>query len=157
MQLYNRMIAQVLAFLSPVNLSEGQSHSNWNHAVECSHIPHHTRFERSRFVSVLTSANFKGICYKPTGCGSILIFIKISGELGEKMCADFSHNCDLEWRSRLSRLVSKCRVQWSLSPYQFWKTSVCKCPNVSKCYRVCFFFDKITLVGFSPLKIKQAR
>ena len=33
---------------------------------------------------------------------------------------DFS-NCDTEWKSRSSKVVSQCSTQWSPSPYQFIK------------------------------------
>ena len=39
---------------------------------------------------------------KPTGCGSILNSVQIDSEICEKICAEvfeFSHNCNLEWRS----------------------------------------------------------
>ena len=53
--------------------------------------------------------------------GNILNFIQIHLEISEKMSAevfDLSYNCDLERRSKSLKLVSKCRVKWSLSPYQ---------------------------------------
>ena len=38
MQLNNRPIAQVLTFPNLVTLTEGQSHSTWNHAVQFSRL-----------------------------------------------------------------------------------------------------------------------
>ena len=57
-----------------------------------------------------------------------------------------------------SKLTSKCRAQWSLSSYQVWKKSVCKCLNTSQCLGGgggggeggCFFINKITSAKFSP-------
>ena len=41
----------------------------------------------------------------------------------------FSYNCDLEWRLRSSKLISKWRAWWSLLSSHIWKKLVCKCLN----------------------------
>ena len=150
-----------LSFL--VTLSEHQSHSNWNQIVQISHVWHHTMFDTNRFGSVLThddgkqifikscqqssfpwillcattTATTKSMSFnKPTGCGNMLNFIQINTQICERIpkLFYFSHNYDLERRTKSSKLIVKCWVLSSLLSHLARKKSVCKCLNKSQCY-----------------------
>ena len=68
--------------------------------------------------------------------------------------SNFVSVCDLEWRSRSSVLLSKCRAKWSLSSCKVWKKEASKYMGMQANVKVVLF---VWSVGWLLLFVKKSK